>query len=269
MNENKIEVFNSAEFGAVRTLKTDDGKILFCGKDVAVSLGYKDTRHAITAHCKGGVKYPVLTNGGYQETTFITEGDVYRLTAHSKLPTAERFEAWVFDEVLPTIRKHGAYMTENTLEKALTSPDFLIQLATTLKEEQEKRKALETTVAVQEQQISELRPKASYYDVVLNASGLISTSTIAKDYGKTAVWLNKFLHEKGIQFKQGDIWLLYQKYAQEGYTSTKTHTLNRPDGLQHTKVHTYWTQKGRLFIYDLLKSDGILPVIERRKGVIS
>ncbi|MDE5763787.1 MAG: phage antirepressor KilAC domain-containing protein [Ruminococcus sp.] len=268
MTENKFEIFSSAEFGSVRTLETTDGKVLFCGADVAKALGYKDTRHAITAHCKGGVKYPVLTNGGNQETTFITEGDMYRLVTHSKRPDAERFETWVFDEVLPTIRKHGAYMTENTLEKALTSPDFLIQLATTLKEEQAKRKALETTVAVQEQQISELQPKASYYDVVLNSSGLISTSTIAKDYGKTAIWLNKFLHEKGVQFKQGDIWLLYQKYAQNGYTSTKTHTLNRPDGFQHTKVHTYWTQKGRLFIYDLLKTDGILPVIERKKEAV-
>ena len=267
MNENKIEVFSSAEFGAVRTLKTEDGKVIFCGADVAKALGYARPSEAVSKHCKGTSKQRILTNGGMQEMLFIPEGDVYRLITHSKLPNAERLEAWVFDEVLPTIRKHGAYMTENTLEKALTSPDFLIQLATTLKEEQEKRKALETTVAVQEQQISELQPKASYYDVVLNASGLISTSTIAKDYGKTAVWLNKFLHEKGVQFKQGDIWLLYQKYAQEGYTSTKTHTLNRPDGLQHTKVHTYWTQKGRLFIYELLKCDGILPVIERRKGV--
>lgn len=266
MNENKFEIFSSVEFGSVRTLETTDGKVLFCGADVAKALGYSNAPDALSRHCRCIVKYdiPHPQSANKQiEMTFITEGDMYRLVTHSKRPDAERFESWVFDEVLPTIRKHGAYMTDDTLEKALTSPDFLIQLATNLKEEQAKRKALETTVAVQEQQISELKPKASYYDVVLNASGLISTSTIAKDYGKTAVWLNKFLHEKGVQFKQGDIWLLYQKYAQNGYTSTKTHTLNRPDGLQHTKVHTYWTQKGRLFIYDLLKTDGILPTIER------
>lgn len=263
MNENKFEIFNSAEFGSVRTLETNDGKVLFCGADVAKALGYKDTRHAITAHCKGGAKYPVLTNGGVQEMNFITEGDLYRLIAHSKLPTAERFESWVFDEVLPTIRKHGAYMTENTLEKALTSPDFLIQLATNLKEEQTKRKALEATVAVQEQQIIELEPKASYYNVILNCPDLLSTSVIAKDYGKSAIWLNDYLHKKGIQYKQGSVWLLYAKYAEQGYTSTKTHSLNGKDGIQHSKVHTYWTQKGRLFIYDLLKSDGIYPAIEK------
>lgn len=125
---------------------------------------------------------------------------------------------------------------------------------------------LESTVAVQTQQISELKPKASYYDVVLNAKDLLSTSKIAKDYGKSAVWLNKWLHEQGIQYKQGGIWLLYQKYAEQGYTSTKTQTFSGNDGEIHTKVHTYWTQKGRLFIYDLLKASGILPLIEQEES---
>lgn len=119
------------------------------------------------------------------------------------------------------------------------------------------------TIAVQSQQIAELQPKASYYDLVLNCKDLISTSAIAKDYGKSAVWMNRWLHEKGVQFKQGDIWLLYQKYAEKGYTSTKTHSYSGADGEPHTKVHTYWTQKGRLFIYGLMKEDGILPLIER------
>ena len=125
---------------------------------------------------------------------------------------------------------------------------------------------LTTTVAVQEQQISELKPKASYYDVVLNCPGLLSVSVIAKDYGKSAKWLNAYLHKKGIQYKQGKTWLLYQKYAECGYTCTKTSTVPASDGTQHTKVHTYWTQKGRLFIYDTLKSDGILPLIEYKQS---
>ena len=124
-------------------------------------------------------------------------------------------------------------------------------------------KKLETTVAVQTQQIAELQPKASYYDVVLNCKDLISTTEIAKDYGKSAVWLNAHLHERKIQFKQGGIWLLYAKYAEKGYTNTKTQTYNGNDGNPHAKVHTYWTQKGRLFIYDLLKSEGITPLIEQ------
>lgn len=122
---------------------------------------------------------------------------------------------------------------------------------------------LETTVAVQEQQIAELQPKASYYDVVLNCKDLLSITSIAKDYGKSGVWLNRYLHQNGVQYKQGQNWLLYQKYAEKGYTSTKTQTFNGVDGQQHTKVHTYWTQKGRLFIYDLLKTNGLLPLIEQ------
>lgn len=132
-----------------------------------------------------------------------------------------------------------------------------------LEEIKNTNKQLETTVAVQTRQIAELQPKASYYDVVLNCKDLISTTEIAKDYGKSAVWLNAHLHERKIQFKQGGIWLLYAKYAEKGYTNTKTQTYNGNDGNPHTKVHTYWTQKGRLFIYDLLKSEGITPLIEQ------
>ncbi len=119
------------------------------------------------------------------------------------------------------------------------------------------------SILIRRQQIAELNPKASYYDVVLQTKDLLSTSRIAKDYGKSAIWLNEYLHEKGIQFKQGSVWLLYQKHPEQGYTKSKTHTYSDNDGNQHSKLHTYWTQKGRLFIYELLKSDGVLPLIEQ------
>lgn len=125
---------------------------------------------------------------------------------------------------------------------------------------------LTQTVAVQTQQIAEMKPKVSYYDIVLNCKDLIPISVIAKDYGMSAKWLNNFLQEHKVQYKQGKkIWLLHQKYAEKGYTSTKTHIVNSTDGEIHPKVHTYWTQKGRLFIYDLLKLNGILPLIEREE----
>ena len=131
-------------------------------------------------------------------------------------------------------------------------------------EEQKEKQQLLTTVAVQNQQIAELQPKASYYDVVLNCKDLISIGKIAKDYGWSAQKLNEYLHKHGVQYKQGKTWLLYQKYAGMGYTSTKTHTYHGDDGTEHAAdPHTYWTQKGRLFIYDLLKSDDIYPLIER------
>ncbi|KAA9248022.1 phage antirepressor KilAC domain-containing protein [Streptococcus anginosus] len=119
------------------------------------------------------------------------------------------------------------------------------------------------TVALQSQQIAEMKPKVSYYDIVLDCKDLLSMRAIAKDYGKSAQWMNNFLHDLGVQFKQSDIWLLYQKYAEEGYTSTKTHNYLGTDGANHSKVHTYWTQKGRLFIYDLMKQNGIYPLIEQ------
>ena len=154
----------------------------------------------------------------------------------------------------------------HTMEAQLKQDSYMIddpvKRAERWIEEQKEKQQLTTTVAVQEKQIAELKPKASYYDVILNCPDLVSTTTIAKDYGKSAVWLNLYLHNKGVQFKQGSIWILYQRYACKGYTSSKTHTINGTDGLQHAKVHTYWTQKGRLFIYDLLKSDGFYPVVE-------
>ena len=122
---------------------------------------------------------------------------------------------------------------------------------------------LEQTVAVQTQQITEMQPKASYYDVVLSCPDLMSITKIAKDYGKTARWMNGWLHNNKVQFKQGDIWLLYDKYAKNGYTNTKTQTFQDDNGKTHVSVHTYWTQKGRLFLYDLLKSHGILPTMEK------
>ena len=163
-------------------------------------------------------------------------------------------------------RKFRQYFIQ--VEEAWNSPEAVMARALQFANHQlallkHQNMELTETVAVQNQQILEMQPKVSYYDVVLNCKDLISTSAIAKDYGKSAIWMNRYLHEKGVQFKQSDIWLLYQKYAQKGYTSTKTHSYSGSDGEPHTKVHTYWTQKGRLFIYELMTSDGIKPLIEQ------
>lgn len=201
--------------------------------------------------------------GRQGEATIINESGLYSVILRSDKPQAKPFRKWVTSEVLPSIRKTGMYATD----ELLNNPDLAIKAFTALKEEREKTKALTETVAIQQQQILELKPKASYYDVVLNCKDLLSTTEIAKDYGKSARWLNELLHELKVQFKQGNkIWLLYQKYANKGYTSTKTQTYNGNDGEVHTKVHTYWTQKGRLFIYGLLKAKDILPLIEQEKS---
>ena len=176
MKENKIEIFTNTEFGSVRTLETTDGKTLFCGADVAKALGYKDTVNALKTHCKedGVAIHHIIDNiGRTQRAKFITEGNVYRLITHSKLPNAERFETWVFDEVLPTIHRHGAYMTPETLEQALTSPDFLIKLATELKNEKEKRQELEA-------QAEKNKPKVIFADAVSTSQTSILVGDLAK-----------------------------------------------------------------------------------------
>lgn len=197
---------------------------------------------------------------------FIPENVFYRLAMKAKNETAEKFQAFVADEVIPSIRKHGAYMTPKTLQEMLDDPGAMIEVLQRLKEEQARRKELETENAIKDQQIAELQPKAGYCDLVLQTKDAVAISKIAKDYGMSAKRLNLLLHEMGVQFKQGSVWLLYQKHADKGYTQTKTDLFVDGQGVQHTKVRTCWTQKGRLFIYELLKRRGILPLIERREA---
>ena len=263
---NGIQIFQNAEFGSVRTADIN-GVPYFVGKDVAEILGYERSTKATIDHVDEEDR--ILIDGktqsyfgielGQRGGWLINESGLYSLILSSKMPNARRFKRWVTSEILPTIRKHGVYATD----ELIANPDLAIAAFTALKEEREKNRLLEQTTAVQKQQIAEMKPKASYYDVVLNCKDLISTSTVAKDYGKSAIWMNRYLHEKGVQFKQGEIWLLYQKYAEKGYTNTKTHSYSANDGTIHTKPHTYWTQKGRLFVYELLKADGILPTMEQ------
>lgn len=257
----KLQIFKNAEFGSIRTL-TINGEPYFVGRDVAEILGYSNSRKALADHVdeedKGVTKCDTL--GGTQEMTVINESGLYSLIFGSKLPTARRFKRWVTSEVLPTIRRHGVY----AVDEVLANPDTLIEALLQLKAEREINQALKETVALQNQQIVEMKPKASYYDVVLNCKDLVAISVIAKDYGWSANRMNQYLHQKGVQYKQGNkIWLLYQKYAEMGYTNTKTHSYPGNYGTMHTAVHTYWTQQGRLFIYELLKSDGILPTMEQ------
>lgn len=255
----ELQVFQNAEFGSVRTA-TIDGEPYFVGKDVATILGYSNPRDAISKHVddedKGVAKCDTL--GGRQEILFINESGLYSLILRSQLPAAKRFKRWVTSEVLPAIRRHGMYATE----ELIANPDLAIAAFQALKAEREKRIALEEAVAVQAQQIAELKPKASYYDVVLKCKDAVNISVIAKDYGWSAQRMNEYLHQKGVQYKQADIWLLYQKHAGCGYTKTNTHVYEDTCGREHTKVHTKWTQKGRLFIYELLKADGVYPQIE-------
>lgn len=271
----EIQIFNNPEFGDVRTLEIDD-KPYFNASDVASVLGYSNTRDAISRHCKGVVKHDIGVQTGTKadgtpaiqmvEMSFIPEGDVYRLIVRSKLPQAEKFESWVFDEVLPTIRKHGLYAPD----ELLNNPDLVIQAMTKLKEERLKTEKLEAEKEMlalenkaKEQVINELRPKLNYLDVILGSKNLLNITQIAKDYGMSGVTMNKILEGLNIQYKQRDQWLLYSKYQSMGYTSSETVSYYDTRGQLQTRLATKWTQKGRLFLYEILKKNGTVPTIEK------
>lgn len=257
---NDLRVFNY-EGASVRVIDRN-GEPWFVGKDVAEVLGYSNPSKALIDHVdeEDKLNNESLSSLGQRGGWLINESGLYSLILSSHLPSARQFKRWVTSEVLPSIRKHGIYATPITIDRILNDPDLGIRLFTQLKEEREKRAALETTVAVQTQQIAEMNPKATYYDTVLQCKDLVTITRIAKDYRLSAQALNRILAEKKVQFKQGDMWVLYQKYAEKGYTQSKTYTYGTEN--EHAKMHTLWTQAGRLFIYDLLKADGILPTVE-------
>ncbi|MDE6182068.1 MAG: hypothetical protein K2F59_02530, partial [Eubacteriales bacterium] len=159
-----IELFKNENFGEIRTIVEND-EILFCGVDIAKSLGYSNPQKAIRDHCKRGTERNVHHPQNPEKTIemkFIPESDVYRLIVKSKLPQAEEFEKWLFEEILPSVRKHGGYLTPQKIEEAILNPDTLIQLATTLKQEQEKNKQLlikNSQLAVDN---TIMKPKADY-----------------------------------------------------------------------------------------------------------
>ena len=232
---NQMEIFSNQEFGSIRTFE-QDGKVLFCGMDIAKALGYQRTADAITAHCKGVCVLPTPSAGGVQNTKFITEGDVYRLIAHSKLPGAERFERWVFDEVLPSIRKPGAYLTEDVLEQALTSPDFLIELATRLKTEKAKNAQLTVSNQI-------MQPKADYFDMLVDRNLLTGIRDTAKELGIRQNDFVRFLLDKGYLFrtKKGKL-RPYATYVDSGLFEMKEF-VNDKTGYMDTQ--TLITPKGK------------------------
>ena len=234
---------------------------------------------------KNGVEYKRMNRRGIQKwlysfgilnsendelPDFIPENIFYRLAMKARNETAEKFQAMVADEIIPSIRRHGAYMTEDTLRKALNSPDFLIRLATKLKDEQERNRALEgkveeleSSVRTMDRVIGELAPKANYVDIILKSSSTVLITQIAQDYGMSAKALNRKLAELRIQRRVGRQWILYAEYQGKGYVHSKTIDIVHSNGRPDVMMQTEWTQKGRLFLYEELKKHGIYPMIER------
>lgn len=248
---NNIQIFQNEQFGKVRIAMNESDEPLFCAKDVANALGYIDTADAIQRHCKSGKKvyHPHENSAGGINMVYIPEKDVYRLIMRSNLPDAEKFQDWVCDEVLPSIRKHGAYMTNETLEKALTSPDFLIQLATNLKEEKQKR--IEA-----EQKIQKDAPKVLFADAVSTSQRSCLVAELAKILQQNGVnigqnrlftWMreNGYLCQKGQYYNQPT-----QKAMELGLFELKQTSITKPDGSVLVTTTTKVTGKGQIYFVE-------------------
>lgn len=255
---NNLQIFEGQEVEVFEF----NGKVLFNPYDVGRCLELTDSavrNHLQKMNDNQKIKLTqsiVLNKDNLDIPTagrvYLTESGVYKLVFKSNKPQAEKFSNWVTDEVLPSIRKHGAYLTPDKVEEVLLNPDTIIKIAQNLKEEQEKRRQLEI-------ENNELKPKASYCEQVLQSENAVVTTQIAKDYGMSPQALNSILHELGVQYKVDGQWVLYSKYQDKGYTKSCTVI----DRFGEPRMQTKWTQKGRLFIYQMLKTIGVLPNIER------
>ena len=245
---NDLAVFTNEQFGEIRTV-TEGDKIYFCGSDVAKALGYSNPRDALLRHCKtkGVVKYDALTKGGMQELTYIDEGNVYRLIAHSKLPDAEKFESWVFDEVLPTIIKTGSYsLTQKQDSYLIEDP---IARAERWIEEQKEKRLLET-------KIEQDKPLVDFANQVADTSDLIDMASLSKllkdehiDIGRNRLfqWLrdNNYLRDNNEP---------YQRYVEQGIFQLREYTFETPYGSK-TGCKTYVTGKGQIYITEKLRAE--------------
>ena len=253
---NDLQIFSNEEFGSIRTV-TIDNEPWFVGKDVAAILGYAKPENAVASHIDTEDKTSTLIQGNgtnyKSKAIIINESGLYSLILSSKMPNAKRFKHWVTSEILPSIRKHGAYMTEQTLEQALTSPDFLIQLATKLKDEQEKNKALTEAN-------NRMKPKEIFADAVMTSEHSILIGELAKLIAQNGYAIGQkrlfaWMREQGYLLKQGGSYNLpAQRYVEAGLFEIKESSISNPDGSVRLTRTTKVTGKGQVyFINKFLK----------------
>ncbi len=246
---NDLQIFTNPDFGEVRTIE-ENGAVMFCGSDVAKALGYSNPRDAISRHCRGVVKRDTPTESGMQEMSFIPESDLYRLVFGSKLPTAERFTDWVTEEILPTIRKHGAYMTPDTLDRMISSPEFGIKLLTALQAEREQRVKLENKVTAD-------APKVLFADAVSASHASILVGELAKllrqngkEIGQNRLF--RWLRENGYLIKRtgSDFNMPTQRSMELGLFSIKETAITHADGTVTVSKTVKVTGKGQQYFVE-------------------
>ena len=258
---NEMQVFNSPEFGTIRTVELD-GTVWFVGKDVAEILGYTNPSEALADHVGeedklnsktlSSFKLDLGQRGGW----LINESGLYSLVLSSKLPSAKKFKRWVTSEVLPSIRKTGAYIVPQDYPAALRA----------LADAEEQKMKLLAENQRQAQAIADFEPIRQYVDTILESPSAMATSQVAADYNLSAKALNKILFEAGIQRSVNGQWILYKRHMGKGYTKSKTIPIVRSDGSHDARILTQWTQKGRLLIHEILTARGITAVMDRGEG---
>lgn len=276
--EQAIQIFSNPQFGEIRTAGTADNP-MFCLADVCNSLGL--SAKGVNQRLGDEVisNYPIKDSiGREQQMLFVNEDGLYDVILDSRKPEAKKFRKWVTGEVLPSIRKTGGYIAatndmtdEEIMAKALLVAQSTIErrdqrikeLETANKQQQVRLEQASCQISEMSKDIDEMKPKAEYYDMILNNKSTVLTTSIAQDYGMTAIAFNKVLSDLGIQRKVAGQWILYTQYIKKGYMQSKPITITRRSGMKEVKYNSEWTQAGRIFLYGILKKNGILPMIER------
>ena len=254
---NELKIFENENFGQIRTIVDENKDPWFVAIDICNVLDLKNPTVAVGRLDED--ERTKLNLGRQGMTNMVNEYGLYNLILASRKKEARDFKRWVTHEVLPAIRRDGGYMVVNQGE---SEEDILARAMIIAKKNIDK---LELENKKKDQIIGELKPKADYVDKILQNKSLIKISSIAKDYGMSAQEMNKLLHELRIQYKQGEQWLLYAKIQDKGYTSSETHVYEKRDGTTDVSLITKWTQKGRIFLYEELKRNGYLPMIEKER----
>ena len=240
---NEITIFQNQEFGAIRTMKNEQGEPLFCAKDVCDALGYMKARNAVAMHVEDEDKTTALIQGvdsNYKtQAIFINESGLYALILSSKLEGARRFKHWVTSEVLPSIRKQGGYMIARQDE----SDEVIMARALQI---------MQATLQRRDEQIAKLQPRADYADHVLDSVSCFTVTQIGKELNMTGHDLNVLLCQMGIQYVQSGQYLLYADYARQGLAKNRNFEYHTQDGELRTRTYLVWTERGRDFIHRLL-----------------
>lgn len=247
--ENNIQIFNNEEFGEVRVIE-ENGKPLFCGNDVAKALGYSNAPDAMRRHCRAIVKRDTPISGKMQEINYIPEGDVYRLITHSKLPAAERFESWVFDTVLPSIRKTGGYIQG---EESMSDDDLI---ARALVMAQKKIELREQQLKEKDAQLELQKPKVDFADHVTDSDNAIDMGTFAKYAQKQGITMGrntlfKWLRDQGVLMDNN---VPYQRYLNAGWFRVIENIYNTGSG-QYTTPKTLVTGKGQVALINYIRKN--------------